>query len=46
MTAFLTFLWGNVNGILIGLVIGWWFLPQPRFIRWIGEKIGVVKPAA
>lgn len=26
-----------------GLIVGWWFLPQPGFIRAIGMKLGLVK---
>lgn len=27
----------------VGLIVGWWFLPQPGFVRRIGEKLGLVK---
>lgn len=24
-----------------GLVVGWLLLPQPRFVTWIAEKLGI-----
>jgi hypothetical protein len=37
MGAWLT---GNFTGILVGLIIGWMFLPEPAFIRDTWAKWG------
>lgn len=33
------FLIGNWLGIAMGLVVGWWLLPQPSFMKRLYEKI-------
>lgn len=37
----LTFVHGHAWGIGAGLLIGWLLLPQPRFVTWAAEKIGL-----
>jgi hypothetical protein len=40
-TDMIAFLVGNAWGIVLGLGIGWLLLPQPRFVTWAAEKIGL-----
>ena len=39
---------GLILGIIIGLLLGWWFLPQPEFVKrlyvWLKTKIGGSTP--
>ena len=35
---------GHVPGIIIGLVLGWVFLPEPKFVRDFFVRIGWAKP--